>query len=471
MATIGSFTKSENGDYAGSVKTLTLNVKARITPVDKANDKAPDFRIYAGRSDIEFGASVAENLERRPRVSLGQARRSELPGPDLRLAGRGRRRPLADLVAPQRRLTAIKLATPRPPGGAFASSSIMRCEPAASAFRRDPSGLVPRPFARRPAPGAIGFVFRSHSKKAARLAHGLSAFPPCLRHATIGSFLRWSGHHTGGCDGVRRRCRRRALCAYARTKQSRVSGLRWRGLGLGVPASEHRLRVRLARINPAPSAPDRAVRRNPAVADTAASSAGGEVGPVVFADPSQAAPDAFVAWLPTIARRVLRARCTLAVAANAGNVVALSAFRAMRSAVIGADGVPVVTMRRHGCCVGLMAHGWHALARPAAVTFEVEGLDELAGGIDCLRTLQRLLNPAACAGMPATVQERLRQALLALDGSLAGASYRQIATTIFGEDRVSEEWSAASRFLKERVRRLVAKGHALMNGGYRDLIC
>jgi hypothetical protein len=73
--------------------------------------------------------------------------------------------------------------------------------------------------------------------------------------------------------------------------------------------------------------------------------------------------------------------------------------------------------------------------------------------------------------MPATVQERLRQALLALDGSLAGASYRQIATTIFGEDRVSEEWSAASRFLKERIRRLVAKGHALMNGGYRDLLC
>jgi uncharacterized protein (DUF736 family) len=57
MATIGSFTKSENGDYAGSVKTLTLNVKARITPVDKANDKAPDFRIYAGRSNIDLGAA------------------------------------------------------------------------------------------------------------------------------------------------------------------------------------------------------------------------------------------------------------------------------------------------------------------------------------------------------------------------------------------------------------------------------
>ena len=55
MATIGSFKKSENGDYAGAVKTLALNVKARITPVEKTNDKAPDFRIYAGRT--EFGAA------------------------------------------------------------------------------------------------------------------------------------------------------------------------------------------------------------------------------------------------------------------------------------------------------------------------------------------------------------------------------------------------------------------------------
>jgi uncharacterized protein (DUF736 family) len=55
MATIGSFKKSENGDYAGAVKTLTLNVKARITPVEKNNDKAPDFRIYASRT--EFGAA------------------------------------------------------------------------------------------------------------------------------------------------------------------------------------------------------------------------------------------------------------------------------------------------------------------------------------------------------------------------------------------------------------------------------
>ncbi len=54
MATIGLFTKGDNG-YTGTLKTLTLNVKAKITPAEKENDKAPDYRIFA--SQVEFGAA------------------------------------------------------------------------------------------------------------------------------------------------------------------------------------------------------------------------------------------------------------------------------------------------------------------------------------------------------------------------------------------------------------------------------
>ena len=54
MATIGTFTKSGDG-FTGSVKTLTLNVKATVRAAEKSNDKAPDFRIFAGA--IEFGAA------------------------------------------------------------------------------------------------------------------------------------------------------------------------------------------------------------------------------------------------------------------------------------------------------------------------------------------------------------------------------------------------------------------------------
>ena len=57
MATIGTFTKSADGSYGGSIKTLNLAVKAVVfkpeAPSD--NDKAPDYRILAGQT--EFGAA------------------------------------------------------------------------------------------------------------------------------------------------------------------------------------------------------------------------------------------------------------------------------------------------------------------------------------------------------------------------------------------------------------------------------
>lgn len=55
MAQIGTFTQGENGVLNGTIKTLTLNVKAAIRPSDKDNDKAPDYRVFAG--SVEFGAA------------------------------------------------------------------------------------------------------------------------------------------------------------------------------------------------------------------------------------------------------------------------------------------------------------------------------------------------------------------------------------------------------------------------------
>jgi uncharacterized protein (DUF736 family) len=56
MATIGTFHMQDDGSYAGAIKTLTLNVKsATLRPSTKENDKAPDFRVFAGQT--EFGAA------------------------------------------------------------------------------------------------------------------------------------------------------------------------------------------------------------------------------------------------------------------------------------------------------------------------------------------------------------------------------------------------------------------------------
>ena len=56
MATIGTFIKQADGSYAGAIKTLTLNVKAaQLRENEKSDDKAPDYRIFAGQT--EFGAA------------------------------------------------------------------------------------------------------------------------------------------------------------------------------------------------------------------------------------------------------------------------------------------------------------------------------------------------------------------------------------------------------------------------------
>ena len=56
--------------------------------------------------------------------------------------------------------------------------------------------------------------------------------------------------------------------------------------------------------------------------------------------------------------------------------------------------------------------------------------------------------------------------LRALDGTLAGASLRDVAEGLFGVDAVAADWYADSA-LRARVRRLVHRGDALMRGGYR----
>src|SRR3546814_20497198 len=61
------------------------------------------------------------------------------------------------------------------------------------------------------------------------------------------------------------------------------------------------------------------------------------------------------------------------------------------------------------------------------------------------------------------------RALQALDGALAGASHREIATVLFGEAAVAARWSP-DRELRAQVRYLVQRGRALMNDEYRRLL-
>jgi uncharacterized protein (DUF736 family) len=52
MATIGTFTANSKGEFTGSIKTLTLNTKATLRPVEKEGEKFPDFRVSSANMDI-----------------------------------------------------------------------------------------------------------------------------------------------------------------------------------------------------------------------------------------------------------------------------------------------------------------------------------------------------------------------------------------------------------------------------------
>ena len=55
MATIGTFTANSEGEFTGVIRTLTLNTKATLRPVEKEGEKSPGFRVSAADMDIGAG--------------------------------------------------------------------------------------------------------------------------------------------------------------------------------------------------------------------------------------------------------------------------------------------------------------------------------------------------------------------------------------------------------------------------------
>ena len=67
MATIGTFTSTSIG-FTGSIKTLTLNVKARFERIENPSEKGPHFRIFSGA--VELGAAWQKHSEQSGRDYL-----------------------------------------------------------------------------------------------------------------------------------------------------------------------------------------------------------------------------------------------------------------------------------------------------------------------------------------------------------------------------------------------------------------
>jgi uncharacterized protein (DUF736 family) len=67
MASIGTFTTTATG-FSGAIKTLTLNVKARLERIENPSEKGPHFRIFSGA--VELGAAWQKHSEQSGRDYL-----------------------------------------------------------------------------------------------------------------------------------------------------------------------------------------------------------------------------------------------------------------------------------------------------------------------------------------------------------------------------------------------------------------
>jgi len=65
---------------------------------------------------------------------------------------------------------------------------------------------------------------------------------------------------------------------------------------------------------------------------------------------------------------------------------------------------------------------------------------------------------------------RLARVAQALDGASSGAPHREIAEAVFGERRVIASWNDPGEHLRDAIRRSIARGKTLMNGGYRHFL-
>ena len=156
----------------------------------------------------------------------------------------------------------------------------------------------------------------------------------------------------------------------------------------------------------------------------------------------------------------------------ADDSVDIPAWPSLEHILIDADGRQHLVLRTHGVVLQLEIEGADVTNGPVSITFLARGLEAARRTGLQLISLNRILKERAT--VPSVDSKwtrkalRYRDAIIALDGHAAGASYREIAIVIHGQAKVDREW--ASSALKDQMRRNLQRGLTLSRGGYRALL-
>jgi hypothetical protein len=153
-----------------------------------------------------------------------------------------------------------------------------------------------------------------------------------------------------------------------------------------------------------------------------------------------------------------------------GQVLDLEFIATEKTAFIGEDGSQQLLFRQGSRSLQLDVHGAPVTEPVAFLIDTAVPQDRPDAQLNLLKAFRELRVqgnlPKECPA-PHPYAKRAASVLIALDGYLAGASHRDIALAMFGEARVERDWTDPGEHLRDAVRRAVARGVALMEGGYR----
>ncbi|MGY2736609.1 DUF2285 domain-containing protein [Sphingomonas sp. UYP23] len=110
---------------------------------------------------------------------------------------------------------------------------------------------------------------------------------------------------------------------------------------------------------------------------------------------------------------------------------------------------------------------------PVVLHYRLSGISTAARRILPLRRLLHFFRHRRFAATLYPVDPRMDRFILLLrvsDGLAAGASHREIARVVFGQERVDRQWDGSSDALRSQVRRLVVDARAMAAGGYRQML-
>lgn len=132
-----------------------------------------------------------------------------------------------------------------------------------------------------------------------------------------------------------------------------------------------------------------------------------------------------------------------------------------------------VTIAADGAAISLSVRRGSLRDGPVRLSYALVGLSRLDAQ---LRTLRNLLGLARHGRIGShhdfTDRSIARWAaqLHVLDALELGASARDLAALLFGEERAARDWREASDYLRLRVQRLVRSARAMRDGGYLRLL-